>query len=166
MIYEIEEQIDVISLGEERSFLPNFCIVIAELIVLVLSSKLVQGLCLFFFGQISFFASLSTTSDSVLVVGVSLLSLVFTFDVSFLINDCFSSLELDLDLVFSSVLSLHPWVGKNFFEFGSVRWVECHHLLEEVFELSGVDVISFLCVLVSLPEDLSTVGGQEAVMWI
>lgn len=156
----------MLSTSEERSLLPYFWRVFVQLILLILSSKLLEGLHLFFLRKVTVWARLSTTSDSCLVVGVSLLSLVIAFGVSFFVNNFLSSLELNLDFIISCNFTLHPWMGKNIFEFGSVLWVKGHHLLEQVFELSRVDVFTFLSFLMSLPEDFSTVCSQKAVMRI
>jgi hypothetical protein len=96
----------------------------------------------------------------------SLLSFVLTFGVSFLIDNSLSSLELLLDFFIRRESTLHPWMSKNFFEFRSVGRVEGHHLLEEVFELSRVDILAFFCIFVCLPEYFAAISSQKAVMWI
>lgn len=126
-------------------------------------------LSLLFFIQRTIVLLLSTTPDSGIVVGDSLISLLLALVVGLIIDDSLSSLEFDLDFFLGRVLSLHPWMGEDFFEFGSVRRVDGHHLLEEILELGGVDVIAFFCVFVSSPEDFGTIGCQKAVMrvlWI
>lgn len=107
---------------------------------------------------------LSTTSNSGIVVFVSLVSLFLSLTVSLRIDDFLSSLELDLDFTIRSEFSLHPWVSKNLIEGRSVSWVERHHLLEEILELGRVDIFAFFSVFMGLPEDLAAVGCQKAVV--
>ena len=155
----------MVASSEERSLLPDFSIVVTQSVLVELCSKLAEILSLFFFIEwtITLFC---TTSDSGIGVFISLFPLILTFIMGFLIDDCLSSLELLLNFLFSGICSLHPRMGENLFEFGSMRRVDGHHLLEEVLELGGVDVFTFLGIFVRLPEDLGTIGSQKAVMGI
>jgi len=165
MLLDLKEQFDIVTSCEERRLLPDFCIVVIKFISRELVFLLLEVLCLFFFVKWASFL-LCTTSDSGIVSFISLLSLVLTFFMSFLVDDVLSSLEFLLDFFIGCVSSLHPWMGKNFFEFGSVGRIKGHHLLEEVLELSRVDICTLFSVLMSLPEDFRAVGSQKAVMWI
>jgi len=155
----------MVASSEERSLLPDFSIVVTQSVLVELCSKLAEILSLFFFIEwtITLFC---TTSDSGIGVFISLFPLILTFIMGFLIDDCLSSLELLLNFLFSGICSLHPRMGENLFEFGSMRRVDGHHLLEEVLELGGVDVFTFLGIFVRLPEDLGTIGSQKAVVWV
>ena len=165
MLLKLKEQIDMVASSEERSLLPDFSVVVTQSVLVELCSKLGEILSLFFFIEwtITLFC---TTSDSGIGVFISLLPLILTFIMGFLIDDCLSSLELLLNVLFSGICSLHPRMGENFFEFGSVGRVDGHHLLEEVLELGGVDVFTFLGIFVRLPKDLGTIGSQKAVVWV
>ena len=134
VLLKLKEQIDMVASCEERRLLPDFCIVVVE----------VKSLGLFFTQQeflILFFIDSTTTSCCSSISSFSsLLSFVLTFGVSFLIDNSLSPLELLLDFFIRRESTLHPGMGKNFFEFRSVGRVEGHHFLEEVFKLGRVDI--------------------------
>lgn len=76
------------------------------------------------------------------------------FIVSLLFNQLLADGEVLVNLFCGRNGAIHPWVGKDLLHCGSLSWVESHHFLEEVLKLRSVDVITLLCLSVSLPEDL------------
>ena len=165
VLLKLKEQIDMVASCEERRLLPDFCVIVIKFISRELVSKLLEILCLLFFIEGTAFL-FSATSHSCISVLISLLPLVLTLGVCFLIDDSLSSLELLLDFFVRGESALHPRMGKNLFEFRSVGRVQGHHLLEEVLELSRVDIFTLFSILVSLPEDFAAISSQKAVMWI
>lgn len=161
VLLQFKEKVDVVATCEERCLFPDLSVVFVQFVVGVLTSELGKMFSFFFFAERCIVgALLGTTSYPVSGVGVPLVSLLLTLVVRFFIDDVFSSFELDLYLLVRRVRSLHPWVCHDFFELQSLLGIEDHHLLEEILELSGVNVLALFCVLVCLPEDFATVTGQ------
>ena len=81
-------------------------------------------------------------------------ALLLAFIVSFLFDQLLADGEVLVNLFCGGDWAIHPWVGKDLLHCRSLSWVESHHFLEEVLKLRSVDVITLLCLSVSLPEDL------------
>jgi len=103
----------------------------------------------------------SATTDSSVTLGFStLLTLFFAFAVRLSIDKTLSTGEISFDLGFRGTSSLHPWVSEDLLHRGSLGRVQGHHLFEEVFEFSRVDVFAALSFSVSLPEEFGTTSSN------
>jgi hypothetical protein len=115
MFNDIKEQVNVVSGCKERCFLPDFCVVVIELIVGILVSDQLQLLALLLFIKLLFWSSLSSTSDlhAIVSVIISLSSFLLSFIMCLFIDNSLSSFELGYCLFFGAVFSLHPRMCKN-----------------------------------------------------
>lgn len=90
----------------------------------------------------------------------------FAFAMSFRINKLLAASEVSLDLLVIGHSTLHPSMCSNLVDGWTLLRVECHHLLEEVFELSRVKILTIFCFGMSLPEKLRAVGSEKSIVGV
>ena len=148
------------SCGEE------LCVVLLEEGAIVLNIKALPG-TLSILSLLALLSCLlrSTTSTMLTTLG----AFFFAFAMSFCVNKLLAASEVSFDLLVIGHSTLHPSMSSNLVDSRALLRVECHHLLEEVFEFSRVKILAFFSFGMSLPEKLRTVGSEKAVvgvLWI
>ena len=108
--------------------------------------------------------------SSALIFGVLTASALFAaLAVGLLVDELLAHGEVLLDLIIAGHGALHPGVGADLVDCGALLGVQSHHSLEEILELGCVKVVTLLSIGVCLPENVSTVGCQQAVvrvLWV
>lgn len=164
MLVEGLEVVQRIRSGEELG------VVLLEEGAIVLDLK-ASPLCALVDDFLAFLRSLrgvAVNLTGLLLIGARL-ALLVTFTVRLLVNELLAASEVGLNLLVTGHATLHPRVCTDIVNSGSLLRVESHHLLEEVFELGRVKILTILSLSVRLPEELRAVGGKEAVvrvLWV
>ena len=105
--------------------------------------------------------------SSALIFGVLTASALFAaLAVGLLVDELLAHGEVRFDLLITGHGALHPGVGADLVDCGALLGVQSHHSLEEILELGRVKVVTLLSIGVCLPENVSTVGCQQAVVGV
>lgn len=94
----------------------------------------------------------------------TVLTLLLTLVVSLSIHAFFAGRKVYTHFLLCGHLACHPGVGHDLVDGGALGWVKRHHLLEEVLELSRVDVGAALSSSVRLPEEVSTSRRNKTIV--